>query len=212
MFGRRDKKPTPEQKLAQMRQEALAYADDMIAISPDAKDAADHFLKLKQAEERVQGAREATLGHAFKSADNKRFWSAFGANTPLVAGLLLMEPITGTVAALTTVLMGYAPTTLLKRMLDEHKVGDAKAVKAVMMDIETLDIAAARVQERCAEVQAAHLDTLRRTSTKHPLLCMYPSLIASFEAAAVKRAEDARAAPAAKPAPTPTRQARRFGL
>ena len=213
MSARRGKKPTPEQQLAQMRRDALDYADQMIAAIPDARNIADHFLKLKQAEDRVQGAREATLLHALKSADNKRFWTAFGANTPLVAGLLLMEPITGTMALLTTVLMGYAPTTMLKRMLDDHKLGDKAAVKAVMMDVETLDIAAARVQERCAEVQAAHLDTLRRTSPKHPLLCMYPSLAKAFDAAAEKRTEDARAAKQ-KPAPVPptSTPARRFGL
>mgnify|MGYP007088347946 CR=1 FL=1 len=212
MFARRDKKPTPEQQLAQMRREALDHADQMISIHPDARGAADHFLKLKEAEDRVQQARAATLAHAFRSADSKRFWTAFGMNTPLVASLVLMEPITGTMALLTTVLMGYAPTTLLKRMLDDHKLGDAKALKAVMMDIETLDIATARVQERCSEVQAQHLDTLRRTPSKHPLLCMYPSLVATFEAAAEERAEDARRAARAAKATPAAPSVRRFGL
>ena len=217
MFARRGKKPTPEQQLAQMRREALDHAEEMIAATPDARDIAGHFLKLKEAEERVQNARAATLDHAFRSADNKRFWTAFGMNTPLVASLVLIEPITGTMALLTTVLMGYAPTTLLKRMLDDHKLGDKKAVKAVMMDIETLDIAAARVQERSAEVQSAHLDTLRRTSPQHPLLCMYPSLVASFDAAAEKRAEDTRRAgraprPSLATVKAATPSVRRFGL
>lgn len=215
MFARHGKKPTPEQKLAQMRREAMDHAEQMIAATPDVHDIAGHFLKLKEAEERVQSAREATLAHALGSADSKRFWTAFGMNTPLVASLVLMEPITGTMALLTTVLMGYAPTTLLKRMLDDHKLGDKKALKAVMIDIETLDITITRVQERCAAVQDAHLDTLRRTSPKHPLLCIYPSLAKKFDSAAQKRDEDARvAARAARhgQVKTSTPSARRFGL
>ncbi len=211
MSARRGKKPTPEQKLAQMRREALDYAEQMMGVEPDARGIADHFLQLKEAEERVQKAREATLAHALRSADGKRFWTAFGMNTPLVAGLLLIEPITGTMALLTTVLTGYAPTALLKRMLDDHKLGDKKAIKAVMMDVETLDIAAARVQERCGEVQAQHLDALRRTSPKHPLLCIYPSLAKTFEAAAQKRDEEARAPRHAR-AKTSSPANRRFGL
>lgn len=146
-----------------------------------------------------------------------------GINTPLVAGLLLLEPFTGSMALLTTVLTGYAPTTLIKRILDDAKMGDAVAIKAVQMDIETVHIAQTRIQSRCSAIEAAHVETIADVSGHHALFKEYPDMRLHFMEKAF-RAQQAvlaannpandKAAPASDSAARKTlpKNHRRFGL
>lgn len=181
MSGRKQKKMSPEQKLAKRRQDLLARIDDALAADmPEKKSAADTYLELKRLETEAEYLGEAILAHARKGADEKRFWTAFGINTPLVAGLLLLEPVTGSMALLTTVLTGYAPTTLIKRILDDAKMGDAAAIKTVQMDIETVHIAQTRIQSRCSAIEAAHVETIADMSGHHALFKEYPDMRLHF--------------------------------
>jgi len=143
------KKTTPAQKLAQQRRHLLEVAETAMEKPVQAQNAAHVYLSLRAAEGELRSMRAAVLTQARKEADEKRFWTAFGLNTPLAVGLLFIEPVTGTIAAIGTVLMGYTPTVLVKRMLDDHKVGEAAAVKAVLMDVETMDAVIARLHMLC---------------------------------------------------------------
>lgn len=224
MSGRKQKKMSPEQKLAKRRQDLLTRIDDALAAEmPEKKSAADTYLELKRLETEAEYLGEAILAHARKGADEKRFWTALGINTPLVAGLLLLEPFTGSMALLTTVLTGYAPTTLIKRILDDAKMGDAVAIKAVQMDIETVHIAQTRIQSRCSAIEAAHVETIADVSGHHALFKEYPDMRLHFMEKAF-RAQQAvlaannpandKAAPASDSTArkTPPKNHRRFGL
>ncbi|HRI77237.1 MAG: hypothetical protein H3C49_05950 [Alphaproteobacteria bacterium] len=228
MSARKQKKISLEQRLVKRRQDLLARIDDALAAEmPGKKSAADTFLQLKRLETEAEYLREDILSHARRGADEKRFWTAFGINTPLVAGLLLLEPITGTMAVLTTVLTGYAPTTLIKRILDDAKMGDAVAIKAVQMDIETVHIAQSRIQSRCSAIEAAHVETIADVSGHHALFKEYPDLRLHFMEKAFRAqqavlaannkpasAANNNAAPAPDSAPrkAPLKNHRRFGL
>lgn len=212
MPGGKPKKPTPQQIFAARRQDLLARIDDALMAVPSAKTAADDYLALKDLDKDIAQLAADIYGVARRGADEKRFWTAFGINTPLVAGLLLLEPFTGTTALLASVLTGYAPTVLIKRMLDDARLGDKAALKSVAMDIETLHIARTRLNDRCREVAEKYAAVMADAPARHELFRQYPDLRLHF----IEKAMQARHQ---QPAPEPAADARaipknhrRFGL
>lgn len=209
MFGRSGKKLSPLQQFVQEKRALLDHVDAVIDAKPAPHEAADYYLSLRQAHDRVEKIREHTVVQALRGSDSKRFWTAFGVNTPLVATFVLMEPVTGTLALLSTILTGYAPVVPIKHMLDKSKMGDSKALRSIALDVETLDIAADRLMKRCDEVEATHVKNLHRTPASHTLFRMYPSLIKKFDEAA-RKADQARPQPKIS-SPAPSQRQRRFG-
>jgi hypothetical protein len=201
------KKITPAQKLAQQRRHLLEAAETVMEKPVQAQNAAHVYLSLRAAEGDLRTMREAVLTQARKEADEKRFWTAFGLNTPLAVGLLFIEPVTGTIAAIGTVLMGYTPTVLVKRMLDDHKVGEAAAIKAVLMDVETMDAVIARLQKQCSRIEKVHAADVLAGAGDAGLFKRYPELKETFAAAAQTAAQPV---PEQNKAPPP--RVRRFGM
>lgn len=204
------KKTTPAQKLAQQRQRLLEAAEAAMEKPVHAQDAAQVYLSLRAAEEDLRVVREAVLTQARREADEKRFWTAFGLNTPLAVGLLFIEPVTGTVAVIGTVLMGYTPTVLIKRMLDDHKVGEATAVKAVLMDVETMDVMIARLQKQCRRIETQHAAEVLAGAKDAGLFKRYPELKETF--ARALRVAEGKANPAPEQNNPPPQHRRRFGI
>ncbi|MDP2205074.1 MAG: hypothetical protein Q8K65_02085 [Alphaproteobacteria bacterium] len=180
------KKLSADQKLAQMQRSLLAAADAALTKPLQPQSAADTYFALICVKEDLEDLRANIFARTRQKADSKRFWTAFGMNTPLVAGLLLLEPVSGTVAVLTTVLTGYTPTVLIKRMLDDHRVGDAAAIKSVSMDIETIDIITDALKQRCTEVSDRYAKEML-ADKDHRLFKHYRELTESFHRAALRR-------------------------
>lgn len=189
----KNKKRSAGQALAQERRRLVHAADQALNTTPAAQNATDVYFALVTTEEDLQDLRGKIIEHARKEADNKRFWTAFGANTPLVAGLLLLEPISGTLAVLSTIFTGYAPTVLIKRILDDNKMGEAAALKSVEMEIETIDILAAALKERRDVVAGLYAKEML-ADKDHRLFKHYRELTESFQRAA--RRQPAAATPA----------------
>jgi hypothetical protein len=207
MASERGKKLSDDQKLAQQRRALLQAADAALGTSLQPQNAADVYLALISTEEDLQDLRAAIVAHTRQSADKKRFWTAFGVNTPVVAGLLLLEPVSGTLAILATVVTGYTPTVLIKRMLDDYKVGDAAAAQSVSMDIETIDIVIDTLKERRGVVADLYAKEVS-AATYHRLFKHFPELKEVFLHAAQKAA-----APPASPEQhkAPLKKHRGFG-
>lgn len=213
MPGGKPKKPTPEQIFAARRQDLLARIDDaLMSTAPSAKTAADDYLALKDLDKETAQLSADIFTAARRGADEKRFWTAFGINTPLVAGLLLLEPFTGTTALVASVLTGYAPTVLIKRMLDDAGLGNKAALKSVELDLETLHIARMRLLDRRAEIEQKHAAAIADTPARHELFRLYPELRLHF----IEKAMQARQQQPAQESATDTRATpknhRRFGL
>jgi len=200
----RGKKLSADQKLTQQRRGLLQAADAALTAPVQPQNAADVYLALISAEEDLQDLRAEILAHTRESADKKRFWTAFGVNTPLVAGLLMIEPVSGTMAILATVVTGYTPTVLIKRMLDDHKVGDAAAVKSVSMEIETIDIVIDTLKERRDMVANLYAKEVS-VASYHRLFKHFPELKDVFLQAA-KKAAAPPAAPEQNKTPLQTRR------
>lgn len=213
MPGGKPKKPTPEQIFAARRQDLLARIDDaLMSTAPSAKTAADDYLALKDLDKETAQLSADIFTAARRGADEKRFWTAFGINTPLVAGLLLLEPFTGTTALVASVLTGYAPTVLIKRMLDDAGLGNKAALKSVELDLETLHIARMRLLDRRAEIEQKHAAAIADTHARHELFRLYPELRLHFiEKAMQARQQQAAQEPATDTRATPKNH-RRFGL
>lgn len=213
MPGGKPKKPTPEQIFAARRQDLLARIDDaLMSTAPSAKTAADDYLALKDLDKETAQLSADIFTAARRGADEKRFWTAFGINTPLVAGLLLLEPFTGTTALVASVLTGYAPTVLIKRMLDDAGLGNKAALKSVELDLETLHIARMRLLDRRAEIEQKHAAAIADTPARHELFRLYPELRLHFiEKAMQARQQQPAQEPAADTRTTPKNH-RRFGL
>jgi|GEM_PF-2397467 len=213
MPGGKPKKPTPEQIFAARRQDLLARIDDaLMSTAPSAKTAADDYLALKDLDKETAQLSADIFTAARRGADEKRFWTAFGINTPLVAGLLLLEPFTGTTALVVSVLTGYAPTVLIKRMLDDAGLGNKAALKSVELDLETLHIARMRLLDRRAEIEQKHAAAIADTPARHELFRLYPELRLHFiEKAMQARQQQPAQEPAADTRATPKNH-RRFGL
>lgn len=203
------KKRTPAQKLSQQRQRLLDAAETAMEKPVQAQDAAQVYLSLHTAEGDLRAIRQAILTQARREADEKRFWMAFGINTPLAVGLLFVEPVTGTIAVIGTVLMGYTPTVLLKRMLDDHKVGEAAAVRSVMIDIETIDAVIVRLQKQRSHIETAHAADVLAGAENAALFKHYPELKQTF--ARALQAPDKKANDASEQNGPPPRR-RRFGI
>ena len=213
MPGGKPKKPTPEQIFAARRQDLLARIDDaLMSTAPSAKTAADDYLALKDLDKETAQLSADIFTAARRGADEKRFWTAFGINTPLVAGLLLLEPFTGTTALVVSVLTGYAPTVLIKRMLDDAGLGNKAALKSVELDLETLHIARMRLLDRRAEIEQKHAAAIADTPARHELFRLYPELRLHFiEKAMQARQQQPAQEPSADTRATPKNH-RRFGL
>ncbi|MDY0008787.1 MAG: hypothetical protein RBS08_03690 [Bdellovibrionales bacterium] len=213
-FGKN--KQTLAEKLALWQRNILDKADQQIAQPLDAAQAPLHYLELKKTETDIQNLRNTLVAQALQKADGKRFWTAFGANTPLAAALLTVEPITGTLALISSVLISYAPTSFIKRTLDDHKYGDKSALANISMQLENLDAVTEMLQKRCRQIEQKHCDALLSAPQDHPLYRAYPDLRGQFHTAhqnaqqqAAEKAAQARDAAAKIKLP---RNHRRFGL
>lgn len=200
----RGTKKSPEQKLAQERRRLFAAADKALAAAPGAQNAADVYFSLIAAEEDLQDLRKKILDQASRQAGTKRFWTAFGLNTPLVAGLLLLEPVSGTLAVIGAICTGYTPTVLIKRMLDDGKVGDAAAIRSVQMDIESIDILATELKNRRKTVSDQYAGEML-ADKDHRLFKHYRELTAFFKQAALR-------APSVSAAPKPASKRKPSGI
>lgn len=210
MSGGKAKKPTLAQKFAERRAALLARIDEVLASpGPEEKSVADDYLALKDLDKET-AALAADIGAAArKTADEKRFWTAFGINTPLVAGILVVEPFTGTLALLASVVTGYTPTVVIKRILDDVKMGDAKELKSIALDLETLQIARGRLHERCRTIEQKQAPAIAAAPVQHELFRRYPELRARFLEKTMQAPRHPQ--PAAKVQPASGNR-RRFGL
>lgn len=213
-FGK--KKKMLAERMAAWQRDILDRADQQIAQPLDAAQAPLRYLDLKNAETDIQALREHLVTQALQKADGKRFWTAFGANTPLAAALVTVEPITGTLALISSVLISYAPTSFIKRMLDDHQYGNKSAIANIGMQLENLDAIAEMLQKRCKQIEEKHADVLLAAPQDHPLYKSYPDLRGHFRTAhqnaqqqAAEKAAQTRAADAKTKLP---RNHRRFGL
>jgi hypothetical protein len=197
------KKLSDDQKRLQMQRGLLQAADAALAKPLQPQNATDTYFALVTVKEYLEDLRESIFARSRQKADSKRFWTAFGINTPLVAGLLLLEPVSGTIAVLATVVTGYTPTVLIKRMLDDHRVGDAAEAKAVSMDIETIDIITGALKQRCTEVSDRYAKEML-ADKDHRLFKHYRELKEPFQRAAARQHVAAR-----RPQPAPPQK--RFG-
>lgn len=209
-FGKNKK--TLTEKLALWQREILDRADQQIAQPVEAAKAPLHYLDLKKTETDIQNLRSNIVADAMQKADGKRFWTALGANTPLAAVLLTIEPITGTIALLSSVLISYAPTSLIKRILDDHKYGNKSAIANIGMQLENLDAVTEMLQKRCAQIEQNHRAVLLAAPQDHPLYRTYPDLRAQFRAAHQNAQQQAAEKPAAAAETKLPRNHRRFGL
>lgn len=210
MSDKPDKKLTYSQRIVKERRDLLDRVETLLETKVAAGDAADYYLNLRQACDDLEDACKVLKHNALRNAESNRFWTAFGVNTPVVAALVMMEPVTGTLALLSTVLTGYAPVLPIKMMLDKTGMGDQKAIKSIAMEIETMEIASARLMKRCDDIEVQHIHALKNTPSSHTLFRMYPSLKEKFQQAA--RLANRHGSAPAPDATNTHHKSRRFGL
>lgn len=179
MFSGCRKKRSPEQQLAQTRQTLLQATETAMVPAAAAHNAADIYFDMIRTEEALRDLRSAMQAQAGKRADDKRLWAALGLNTPLAVGLLLVEPVTGTVVVLSTILSSYTPTLVFKRILDDCKLGEAAAARSIAMDVETVDIIIERLQKRRRDIEDKQAAALL-AAPQHRLFTHYPELRQAF--------------------------------
>lgn len=161
MFGFGAKKKPASLMPADMRA-ALENVEESLRDLYRQEDPVRKYLTLMSCRNKLAEVTGDILHRGKKGLGAKHFWTGFGMSAPLAIGLLFLEPVSGTLNIVSAVLVGFYPSVVIKRILDDSAQGKKSMLASLSPQIETLAAVDERVVRHMRQVEQEHLSDLRR--------------------------------------------------